>query len=144
MREKAVQRVFVGKGGEDIKTGVGGIRDVEFAVQALQLQHATDFPRLITGNTLEARDRLREAGLVDAERMTTLRSDYVFLRRTEHLIQLLQDRQTHVLPREVRELGALAMRLLGRTAGPGALRERLAVSRERVREFFKFVVEAET
>jgi glutamate-ammonia-ligase adenylyltransferase len=144
MRDMAIQQTLEGKGGENIKTGVGGIRDVEFAVQALQLQHAVDFPRLVTGNTLEAMDRLREAGLIDAARMTVLRSDYVFLRRTEHFIQLLEDRQTHILPQKNREMEALSKRLLGHTSSFGALNERLLASRERVREFFNSVVKAET
>jgi glutamate-ammonia-ligase adenylyltransferase len=95
----------------DVKNGAGGIRDVEFLVQALQLIHAPDAPHLIEGNTLRAVGALEERGVVSREEAGTLREDYRFLRRVEHALQLLEDRQTHTVPTDPDALGALAARV---------------------------------
>jgi glutamate-ammonia-ligase adenylyltransferase len=114
LRQAAVRQ---GSGGAEpglnVKIGVGGIRDVEFLVQGLQLIHGPDEPRLLQANTLRALEALEDAGLLTAEVGQQLREDYLYLRRVEHCLQILEDRQTHALPREPAELEALARRLYG-------------------------------
>jgi glutamate-ammonia-ligase adenylyltransferase len=100
-------------GGIDIKNGPGGLRDIEFLVQGLQLIHAPKYPHLINGNTLEALEALSSLKLVDRETAKLLEEDYLFLRRVEHHLQIWEDQQIHSLPRQAAELDALARRMLG-------------------------------
>ncbi|MEP6462438.1 MAG: bifunctional [glutamine synthetase] adenylyltransferase/[glutamine synthetase]-adenylyl-L-tyrosine phosphorylase [Frankiaceae bacterium] len=96
----------------ELKLGPGGLRDVEFAVQLLQLVHGRTDPSLHVGGTLPALAALSAGGYVgrdDAERLTTA---YRFLRLLEHRLQLQQLRRTHLLPTAEREL-----RWLARAAG---------------------------
>ncbi|MEI8070802.1 MAG: bifunctional [glutamate--ammonia ligase]-adenylyl-L-tyrosine phosphorylase/[glutamate--ammonia-ligase] adenylyltransferase [Planctomycetota bacterium] len=94
----------------DLKTGRGGIRDIEFTIQFLQLLNGGDTPRVRTGNTLEAIRRLAETGgLTDQER-EILERNYSLLRTVEHRLQILYDRQTHCVPDSAEELGRLAVR----------------------------------
>ena len=97
----------------DVKSGLGGIRDIEFLVQGLQLIHGNQHPELFTGNTLQAIDELEEAGLLPPDPAKDLAEDYIFLRRVEHYLQILEDRQIHTLPDDTAELAALAKRMLG-------------------------------
>jgi glutamate-ammonia-ligase adenylyltransferase len=97
----------------DVKSGFGGLRDVEFLVQGLQLIHGPNNPVLIDGNTLLSLDLLRENGILPERATDQLKEDYVFLRKTEHYLQLLEDRQTHALPKDPDQLSALAKRMLG-------------------------------
>jgi len=96
--------------GHDVKSGTGGIRDIEFAVQGLQLLHCSTMPELLTGNTLSGIARLRERELLTAEQADILSEDYVFLRRVEHFLQLYEDRQVHTLPTDEDARRALALR----------------------------------
>ncbi len=82
----------------NIKLFKGGIRDIEFAVQALQLLNAGRNPKLRTGNTFTAIDLLEEAGILSNKEASTLRQAYIFYRKIEHYLQLMNDRQTHVIP----------------------------------------------
>ncbi len=102
----------------DIKNGYGGIRDIEFLVQGLQLIHGPDMPELIEGNTLTALDLLSDAGFLPQEVVEESKEDYTFLRRTEHYLQLLEDRQVHRLPKDMGELAALAKRMMGTEGSP--------------------------
>jgi glutamate-ammonia-ligase adenylyltransferase len=97
----------------DVKSGFGGLRDVEFLVQGLQLIHGPNNPVLIDGNTLIGLDLLRENSILPEKATDQLKEDYVFLRKTEHYLQLLEDRQTHALPKDPDQLSALAKRMLG-------------------------------
>ena len=97
----------------DVKSGLGGLRDVEFLAQGLQLMHARRHSELLTGNTLQALDELAAAGLLPAATAAQLSDDYVFLRRVEHYLQILEDRQIHALPTDAAELTALAKRMSG-------------------------------
>lgn len=121
----------------DVKSGLGGLRDVEFMVQGLQLLHAPDHPELLGGNTLLALDALARARVLDAGLADSLREDYVFLRRVEHYLQILEDRQIHALPQDPRELEALAKRMLGPDAGAGRFMERLRECLGRVRKAYE-------
>ena len=89
----------------DIKTGLGGLRDVEFLAQGLQLVHARERPELLQGGTLPALRALAKAGLLSQETAERLSSDYLFLRRVEHFLQIYEDRQTHNLPSDRRSSG---------------------------------------
>ena len=96
---------------EDVKNGWGGIRDIEFAIQFLQLLHGCDMPAVRTGNTLEAVARLEEVGLLSHEESFHLQQSYHFLRKLEHRLQIMFDLQTHSLPTDREELRKLAMRM---------------------------------
>ena len=104
-------------GEKDIKDGHGGIRDIEFLVQGLQLKSLPEHPELKTGNTLEALGRLAEAGLLDDDAREELAADYILLRRIEHLLQIFDDRQVHHLPSGAERLEPIAIRTLGPGSG---------------------------
>jgi glutamate-ammonia-ligase adenylyltransferase len=86
------------KGTVEIKRGEGGIRDIEFAVQLLQLVHGRSDPSLRSPNTLEALRSLADAGYVRPDDAATLDDAYRWLRDVEHRLQLVELRQTHELP----------------------------------------------
>ncbi|HEY3359851.1 MAG TPA: bifunctional [glutamate--ammonia ligase]-adenylyl-L-tyrosine phosphorylase/[glutamate--ammonia-ligase] adenylyltransferase [Polyangia bacterium] len=120
-----------GEGERNVKLGPGGIREIEFFTQALQLLHAGKNPALRARGTLKALDTLLFAGLVSAEEHRRLVDAYVFLRRLEHRLQLESGQQTHSLPEGEAALARLGRRLGCPTLGVfrGALaRHRGAVS----------------
>jgi [glutamine synthetase] adenylyltransferase / [glutamine synthetase]-adenylyl-L-tyrosine phosphorylase len=82
----------------DVKLSRGGIREIEFTVQLLQVVRGGQFPELRTRGTVQALQRLAHAGLMPQETADAMAAAYVFLRRVEHRIQYLDDQQTHVLP----------------------------------------------
>ena len=82
----------------DVKLSRGGIREIEFTVQLLQVVRGGQFPELRTRPTLDALQRLQRAGLMPEATAQALVKAYVFLRQVEHRIQYLDDQQTHVLP----------------------------------------------
>ena len=82
----------------DVKLSRGGIREIEFIVQLLQVVRGGQYPELRTRPTLDALERITRAGLMPAEATQALARAYVFLRRVEHRIQYLDDQQTHLLP----------------------------------------------
>ena len=86
------------KGPDELKRGVGGIRDVEFAVQLLQLVHGRADPALRSANTLEALGHLGAGGYVRPEDAGELSAAYRWLRDVEHRVQLQDLRQTHTVP----------------------------------------------
>ena len=96
----------------NVKLGRGGIREIEFIIQLPQLLFGGRRPELQERNSLRALDRLRDAGLLDAEREAQLRDTYGYLRSVEHLLQMEQGSQTHTLPR-----GEEARRRLARYFG---------------------------
>jgi glutamate-ammonia-ligase adenylyltransferase len=128
----------------NLKEGPGGIRDVEFTVQALQLFHAGRNPQLRTGNVLAAIDALARADLLPAESADVLADGYRWLRRAEHALQLPEEQQTAQLPRERAERTALARRMgYAEPAADDAARRfeaDLASTRARVREQFEALV----
>jgi len=83
---------------EHVKLGPGGIREIEFIAQALQLVRAGRDPALAVRPTLEALARLGERQLLPEAAVRELSAAYVFLRNTEHRLQYLEDQQTHTLP----------------------------------------------
>jgi glutamate-ammonia-ligase adenylyltransferase len=96
---------------QDVKTGRGGIRDIEYAVQFLQLLNGGDLPAVRQRNTLLALEALEIAGCLTPEETYHLSDAYRFLRKTEHRLQLLFDLQTHKLPASPDELRKLALRM---------------------------------
>ena len=82
----------------DVKMSRGGIREIEFTVQLLQVVRGGQFPELRTRPTQDALQRLAHAGLMPQATADALSRAYVFLRRVEHRIQYLDDQQTHALP----------------------------------------------
>jgi glutamate-ammonia-ligase adenylyltransferase len=96
----------------ELKRGRGGIRDVEFAIQLLQMVHGRSDPSLRSPATLPALRSLADGGYVAADDASALESAYVFLRTVEHRLQLNEDQQTHVLPESAVARGRLA-RVLG-------------------------------
>jgi glutamate-ammonia-ligase adenylyltransferase len=129
----------------DIKSGLGGLRDVEFLAQGLQLVHARMKPELLVGGTLPALRALALAGVLPQQTAEQLTSDYLFLRRVEHFLQIYEDRQTHSLPSDPAQLRALARLMLGTGATAEQFISRLSRRRERVQEEYRrFIVDDET
>jgi glutamate-ammonia-ligase adenylyltransferase len=121
----------------DVKHGPGGIRDVEFAVQLLQLVHGGVDHELRAHGTLAALDDLHRGGYVDPADAARLEESYRFLRRVEHVVQLEDERQTHAVPAE-REPRRRIARVLGFRGTPeagatDAFDQALAVHRLQVR-----------
>jgi glutamate-ammonia-ligase adenylyltransferase len=95
----------------NVKTGHGGIRDIEFVIQFLQLLNGGDLPQLRTGNTLDAIARLEDTGCLTRQERTILEDNYSFLRKIEHRLQIMFDLQTHTMPDSPEELRRLAIRM---------------------------------
>ncbi len=96
---------------ENVKLGSGGIRDIEFAVQALQLLYGGAQERLRTRATLDVLDVLESLQLLNTVEAASLREAYEFFRIVEHRLQLLHGFQTHALPVREEEYTQLARRL---------------------------------
>jgi [glutamine synthetase] adenylyltransferase / [glutamine synthetase]-adenylyl-L-tyrosine phosphorylase len=114
MRKRVVAHIPARDAGRELKLGEGGLRDVEFSVQLLQLVHGRVDERLRKRGTLPALRALIDNGYVGREDGRSLATAYRFLRTLEHRIQLFQLRRTHVLPENVEDL-----RRLGRSLGYG-------------------------
>ncbi|WP_233253596.1 bifunctional [glutamate--ammonia ligase]-adenylyl-L-tyrosine phosphorylase/[glutamate--ammonia-ligase] adenylyltransferase [Limnohabitans sp. 2KL-1] len=95
----------------DVKLSRGGIREIEFTVQLLQVVRGGQFPELRTRPTLDALQRVAKAGLMPQATADALSAAYVFLRQVEHRIQYLDDQQTHVLPTRDDDLAWIAQTL---------------------------------
>lgn len=85
-------------GGHDVKLGRGGIREIEFYAQVLQLVYGGRRPALRRPGTLQALETLAREGLVEAADAEALSKAYRYLRALEHRIQMLEDEQTQVVP----------------------------------------------
>ena len=120
----------------DVKSGLGGLRDIEFLVQGLQLLHASQVLRRPEGHTIMALEVLNEFGFLAAPVVDQLKDDYTFLRRIEHYLQILEDRQTHTLPQDQQELDALAKRMLGVEQDSNAFLAALDACLTRVRDTY--------
>ncbi|KQV50373.1 glutamate-ammonia-ligase adenylyltransferase [Pelomonas sp. Root1217] len=95
----------------DVKLSRGGIREIEFIVQLLQVVRGGQFPEIRTRSTVKALAQLAAGGLMKAETAEKLTAAYVFLRRVEHRIQFLDDQQTHCLPQGDADLAWIAASL---------------------------------
>jgi glutamate-ammonia-ligase adenylyltransferase len=112
MRRRVVEHIPTAQAGRQIKLGPGGLRDVEFAVQLLQLVHGRGDDTLRCTATLSTLAALTRGGYVGREDGAALDAAYRFLRRLEHRMQLASLRRTHVLPQDEQ-----ALRVLGRSMG---------------------------
>jgi len=101
------------EGGDErnVKTGRGGIRDIEFVIQFLQLLNGGDLPEIRTTNTLEAIAALEQVGCLTRQERSILEDNYGFLRKLEHRLQIMFDLQTHTLPEADCELRRVAIRM---------------------------------
>ncbi|MFQ5899369.1 MAG: bifunctional [glutamate--ammonia ligase]-adenylyl-L-tyrosine phosphorylase/[glutamate--ammonia-ligase] adenylyltransferase [Candidatus Methylomirabilia bacterium] len=141
----AIDHSLQAKGHEqvDVKLGVGGIREVEFLVQALQLLYAGDDRWLRERNTLRAIFRLIERGYLSPDLGRRLTDGYIFLRTVEHRLQILHEFQTHTLPQDSERLGRLGRRmgmLLPSTRAARAFSVRYrSVTRDVHRAFARFL-----
>ncbi|MBT3508501.1 MAG: bifunctional [glutamate--ammonia ligase]-adenylyl-L-tyrosine phosphorylase/[glutamate--ammonia-ligase] adenylyltransferase [Nitrospina sp.] len=98
--------------GKNVKLGFGGLADIEFGVQVLQLIHGKKFTRLRKTNTLSALQNFVALGLVDQDMATELQVSYLFLRNLECALRIIRQTPTNTLPKDNKELASLA-RLLG-------------------------------
>ncbi len=112
MRRRVVDNIPVAHVDRELKLGPGGLRDVEFAVQLLQLVHGRSDPALRSGTTLDALAALAAGGYVGRADAAQLDEAYRFLRAMEHRIQLYRLRRTHLVPE-----GEADLRRLGRSLG---------------------------
>jgi glutamate-ammonia-ligase adenylyltransferase len=111
MRQRVEQSLSARDATREIKLGRGGIRDIEFAVQLLQLVHGRGDETLRTGTTLTALRALTDGGYVGRADGEALTSSYCFLRTVEHRLQLQRLRRTHRLPDDENGLRWLAQSL---------------------------------
>ena len=102
----------------DVKLSRGGIREIEFTVQLLQVVRGGQFPELRTRPTVDALQRVASAGLMPQDTADALARAYEFLRQVEHRIQYLDDQQTHVLPTNDDDLCWIAATLGFSNCGP--------------------------
>ena len=117
MRQRVEQSLPVKDAAREIKLGPGGLRDIEFAVQLLQLVHGRGDATLRSGNTLDALRALIDGGYVGRIDGEALDSSYRFLRTVEHRLQLQRLRRTHTLPTDRVELRWLAAAMGHQGAG---------------------------
>jgi [glutamine synthetase] adenylyltransferase / [glutamine synthetase]-adenylyl-L-tyrosine phosphorylase len=100
MRRRVLGSLPADRAGREIKLGPGGLRDIEFAVQLLQLVHGRTDETLRAAATLDALDALARGGYVGRQDAASLADAYRFLRAVEHLLQLRNLRRTHMLPED--------------------------------------------
>jgi [glutamine synthetase] adenylyltransferase / [glutamine synthetase]-adenylyl-L-tyrosine phosphorylase len=112
MRRRVLEHIPPHEAARQLKLGSGGLRDVEFAVQLMQLVHGRTDETVRSPTTLSALASLQAGGYVGREDGESLHDAYAFLRRFEHRIQLYQLRRTHVVPEDESSL-----RRLGRSLG---------------------------
>jgi glutamate-ammonia-ligase adenylyltransferase len=112
MRRRVLEHIPAHEAERQLKLGAGGLRDVEFAVQLLQLVHGRADVRLRLPTTLSALHELTRGGYVGRPDGESLHEAYAFLRSLEHRLQLHQLRRTHVVPED-----EVALRRIGRSLG---------------------------
>jgi glutamate-ammonia-ligase adenylyltransferase len=130
MRRRVEQHVPVAEADRQLKLGRGGLRDVEFAVQLLQLVHGRSDPSLRSGTTLEGLSSLAKGGYVGREDAMALGEAYRLLRTLEHRIQLYRLRRTHLMPTSDADLRRLG-RAVGLRTNPGKEVVELRAARSR-------------
>lgn len=111
MRRRVEDHIPSNEAARQLKLGPGGLRDVEFSVQLLQLVHGRTDETLRSGTTLEALHALAKGGYVGREDATVLDESYRFLRTLEHRIQAYKLRRTHLMPTSEADLRRLGRAL---------------------------------
>ena len=138
--KRRIERDLVGpdKLERDVKLGIGGIREIEFIVQALQLIHGAHHPFLQEPSMLKALRALRQLDLLPRDEVLTLDKTYRFLRRVEHRLQIEAEQQIHTVPQEPEVLQQLSRSLRFSSAEDftAALRERMRA----VRPIFRRII----
>ena len=138
--KRRIERDLVGpdKLERDVKLGIGGIREIEFIVQALQLIHGAHHPFLQEPSMLKALRALRQLDLLPRDEVLTLDKTYRFLRRVEHRLQIEAEQQIHTVPQEPEALQQLSRSLRFSSAEDftAALRERMRA----VRPIFRRII----
>ena len=131
MRRRVEEHVPANEAARQLKLGPGGLRDVEFSVQLLQLVHGRTDPSLRSATTLEALAALAKGGYVARDDAATLDRAYRHLRCLEHRIQLHRLRRTHLMPDNPADLRRLG-RAMGHRTHPeeAVVADRQAVARE--------------
>jgi [glutamine synthetase] adenylyltransferase / [glutamine synthetase]-adenylyl-L-tyrosine phosphorylase len=122
----------------NVKLMAGGIRDIEFTIQALQLVNGGRNKSIRTGNTVDAIDALRAASLLGPDEARSLKEAYVFLRTVEHRLQTMHNTQVHVVPPDPLSRSILARRV-GLADGEQLLKE-IERHRSHVRKVFDSVM----
>ncbi|MEY2341207.1 bifunctional [glutamate--ammonia ligase]-adenylyl-L-tyrosine phosphorylase/[glutamate--ammonia-ligase] adenylyltransferase [Acidithiobacillus sp. IBUN Pt1247-S3] len=133
-RVKALMDAEQGQASQDIKKGLGGIREIEFIVQSLQLIHGGRLPALRERNTLRSLDQIATAGLLSNGVIATLQHYYRLWRRVEHALQMVEDRQTQTLPSD--NLAWLRLACALDAADPEMLQKEIEDGRAQVHEIF--------
>ncbi len=136
MRERVEQHIPVGQSDRQLKLGAGGLRDVEFTVQLLQLVHGRTDQSVRQRATLPALRALAGGGYVGRVEAAEFAEDYRVLRLLEHRLQLRRLSRTHLMPTDPGELRALA-RASGLAADADDLVERWTGVRTRVRGLYQ-------
>ena len=153
MRRRVEELVPAGERAREIKLGTGGLRDVEFAVQLLQLVHGRNDESLHVASTVDALEALGDGGYIGRDDAANLTASYEFLRLLEHRLQLQRLKRTHMLPEAdddeaLRWLARAAhVRPDGRHDALGVLREELKrqnmrVSRLHAKLFYQPLLES--
>ncbi len=130
------------KDDRNIKLAKGGIRDIEFGVQALQLIFGGKIPEIRDGNTLSAIDKLNAAGLLADDEAMAYSAAYELYRDIEHYLQLMNDTQTHTIP----EKGEITEKLAAYLGyeNPGVLLRELDTLKQKVRKIYESITGAES
>lgn len=138
MRVRVVDLIPAHEAKRQIKLGAGGLRDVEFSAQLLQLVHGRDDEAIRVSNTLELLDRLGERGYISSEDAEDLSESYRFLRTVEHRLQIPRMRRSALLPTQEKKMRALSRSVyaLGDRSPQRLQKEREARSR-RIRALHK-------
>ncbi|MEP6842911.1 MAG: bifunctional [glutamine synthetase] adenylyltransferase/[glutamine synthetase]-adenylyl-L-tyrosine phosphorylase [Pseudolysinimonas sp.] len=146
MRERVTANIPIDEVDVQLKLGPGGLRDVEFTIQLLQLVHGQADPEVRQRSTLDALAALAERGYIGRVEAAEFGRDYRFLRLLEHRIQLSRLRRTHLLPRDPNALRALARGSGLATTSDGLLeawqRVKLAVRTLHERLFYRPLLSA--
>lgn len=129
------------KSEQNIKLSRGGIRDIEFPLQALQLLNGGKHHSLQTGNSLVAINELSNFNLLKKDESEFLSSAYVLFRRIEHFLQLMNDAQTHTIPESGEILDKLAAFLQFKDKKEFA--RRLDETKNKVYAFYRSVMQEE-
>nr|WP_245324950.1 bifunctional [glutamine synthetase] adenylyltransferase/[glutamine synthetase]-adenylyl-L-tyrosine phosphorylase [Microbacterium amylolyticum] len=108
MRERVSDHIADSEAERQLKLGAGGLRDVEFTVQLLQLVHGQTDDSVRTRGTLDALDLLMDRGYIGRADAASFATDYRILRLLEHRLQLQQLRRTHLMPDDDEQLRILA------------------------------------
>ena len=123
---------------DNVKLFSGGIRDIEFSLQALQLLNGGKIKSLRTGNSLSAIENLHSEKLLSDDESGILTESYIFYRKIEHFLQLMNDRQTHLIPDDEEILQRLS-RFLG-FKNPASFQAKVENTRNRVRDIYNSIV----